>query len=685
MNSFSRFLGRVSSQPKTVFCVILIASLWSFLWYWSWQVYLQSFIWLQLGVGLILFIIPGTSLYGILIKKTKISLGHFTFGFVISHLLFALLGTLARIFHLPFGRVKFLFCLTGLIFILQFLIPIIRDGIKIKIQAISSDQVLPLLMLFLVAGIASLIVIQRIVGDDDLTYLAYLTNWQHSPHLDFQDIVFGEAGFVHPRFWIMSAPFAQALLADITKIPGVLLLGGYYEPFLVILAVVSWYELARTLSFSRHVASASSILQLVFLLFLSDYLHPGASFFTQLSADKATAAFIMAPVFFQSLVQFLKKPTQGSGWIFFLTGLSLTFTHPVILAYSVFIVGVLILLNWGKISIQQKALTIAILIVVLVPHVALRFAGASSQAQIAYTSQDVLSESGTKNMVTQWDDTQFYGFNPAILDMNFPYADNVPLPLALLLRRGWLVFPFLAAVYTLKEIRENTGAQFLLACFLLGILVWIPFTGWIVGYFLSAYMLERALWLFPFGLSLVYIGLAIKDYLKVKNLRLNSNGLLSIITLIAVGMFALYMHEKNLPNIEKFTIKMKRYQGLATAGQELDRRISDSAFVVGSQQLNDFIPGISSKSKIITFRISQKSNMAYFSDAQREERISDTQKIFSSSLSPTAKMSLIEKYDIRFLFLQNFDLRRFEDFIESYPNSVEVTDIGGVILLEIYD
>lgn len=682
MNSFSRFLAKIPNTQKSLFGAVLVAFLWLTSWYWHWQAVLQSFIWLRLGIGLALFILPGACLYGLLTGRSILTFNHLTFGFVISHLLAALLGTLGRIVHLSFGSVKFLFILVGLIPALIFLNSFIHRGIKVNIRPMKIDQILPLLVLFLVAGIASLVVIQRVLGDDDLTYLAYLTNWQNSIGLNFNDIIFGEAGLVHPRFWIMSAPFAQALLADIARVPGILLLSGYYEPFLVILAVLSWYELACALSLSPRVSSASAMLQLAFLLLLSEYLHPGAPFFKQLSADKATAAFIMAPVFFQSLVQSLKQPAKRNWVTFLLAGLSLTFMHPVILAYSVFIGGMLILFNWKNTGAPQKTLAITILIIILLPQVALRFIDAPFQTEIPYTTEDILSQSGVENMVTRWRNTQYYGFNPAVLEMNIPYQERIPIPTPIL-ARGWLFFPILALLFAVKQAGKNTVAQFLLACFLLGILAWFPFTGWIIGYFLSAYMLERAVWMFPFGISLVYTALAIRDHGKAKHLLISPDGLLLIVTAIAIGVFALYINENNLPDLEKFTEKSQRYQGLAAAGQELDRRITDHAIVVGSQQLNDFIPGISSKSKILTFRISQKSNMAYFSDAQREARISGVKKLFSNAPSPEEKMLLLQKYHIRFLLLQKFDLRFFEDLIASYPGRVDVTEIGGVILLQI--
>jgi hypothetical protein len=488
----------------------------------------------------------------------------------------------------------------------------------------------------------------------------------------------------------MSAPFAQALIADLGNVPGILLISGYYEPFLVVLSVLCWYELARTLKFSPRAAGASSMLQLAFLLLLSEYLHPGASFFTQLSADKATAAFIMGPVFFQSLIRSMERPTKSSYTMLLLTGSSLTLMHPVILAYSAFIGGVLILLNWGRTAITQKVIIIAILAAILAPQIALRFIKLPSQEEIPYTSQDIPAQGGIENMVEKWGDTQFYGFSPSILDMDFPFSEKIPVPQPVM-ARGWLVFPFLAVIFALRKFRKQVSAQFILACSLLGVLAWFPFSGWIIGYFLSAWMLERALWLFPFGLSTVYALSGVRDIIRARiyvNRPIDASPSSSYwplltIAFLTLGLFLLYMRENNLPDFEKFSAKSQRNRGLADAGQELNRLISDEAYVVGSEQLNDLIPGVSPKSKLITFRISQPSNMPYFSNAEREERISDTNTLFLKVPSPEDKMSLLEKYDVRFLLLQSFDLRLFEDLIAAYPDKVKKIEVGGVVILQV--
>ena len=682
-----KYLGENFKSWKAISAIIISALAWLLLWYFPWQDKLHHIYWLQLGIGLLIFILPGFCIYGILSEYPSVGFSQITFGFAISNLLFAVLGAIGRLTHLSFEFILFLMMAFGLIFLILYVPRLINQGIKSHRKQYKFEYLLVLLSIMMIFVLVGLIVIQRTLSDDDLTYLAYQNIFQHAVSLDFNFPVLDESHLASPRFWLMSVPLTQAFLAAISKMPGILTLGGYYEPFLVLLSVLSWYELATTLKLPPRAANASVILQLIFLLLLSEYLHPGSPYFNQLSTDKATAAFVLAPIFFQSLIKFLEYRTRNNMFLFLFTGLSLTFMHPIILAYAVFI-GSIILLSTNKKSFRKNLIPVIIFIIILSPQIAIRFVTVPDAGPASFDSEVILNQSGSDQLITQWGNN-LYGFNLDILSIKLPYEENIPLPEPII-KWGWLLIPALAFFLAIQQ--DNILARFIVASFLLCFLAGLPLTGWIIGYFLNGRMLARSVWLFPYGLSSVYLFMALRDRIKgttimrkykISNISVSSNWLLFTLMVMTFALFSLYIHEKNFLDLEKFLNKSQRYQGLATAGQELDRRISDSAFVVGSPQLNDLIPGVSAKSKIITFRIAQKSNMPYFSDAQREERISDTQRLFAKSPSPADKMLLIEKYDIRFLFLQNFDLRLFEDFIESYPDRITITDAGGVILLEI--
>ena len=676
---------------KQTLVAVLITFAWLFLWFYPWQAEMHHIYWLQLGVGLAVFIVPGLCVYGLLTDRPNFEFNHITFGFVISHLIFALLGTAGRLINLSFEILSFLMMALGLILLLTYLLPIINRGIKFQMDRERSAYFLSIIPVLLISLLTGLIVIQRILSDDDLTYLAYITNWQHSTHLDFNDLVFGERQLVSIRFWLMSAPFAQALLADISKMPGILIAGGYYEPFLVILSVLCWYELARALKLSPRAASASVILQLSFLLLLSEYLHPGAPFFTQLSTDKATAAFILTPVFFQSLIRLLEGKTWKKLLLLLVTGLSLSLMHPIILAYSVFIGGMFILFKKKDREVGTKLTSTAILVLILIPHIVIRFADTPEIDPVSFDPEVVLNKSDTDNLVTRWGDTRYYGFNTSILTMKFPDEGSIPLPEPIL-RWGWILVPLTAVMVSLKR-RDNGVAQFILSCFVLCFLAGFPLTGWIFGYFLNARMLARSVWLFPYGLSALYAILIIRDYIRtgqsaksssMENPITLSNWSLLALTIIAIGLFLLHMRENNLPDFGRFNDKMQRYQDLAVAGRALDQQITGQAYVIGSPNLNDLIPGLSWKSNLVTFRISNPSNMYYWTSEQRDERISDSQKLFSRSASAEEKMGILEKYDVQFLFLRPFDLQLFNELLDSYPDRLETSEAGGVVIIRIH-
>ena len=76
--------------------------------------------------------------------------------------------------------------------------------------------------------------------------------------------------------------------------------------------------------------------------------------------------------------------------------------------------------------------------------------------------------------------------------------------------------------------------------------------------------------------------------------------------------------------------------------------------------------------------------MAYFTPAERDERIADAQTIFSKAISPEDQMLLLNKYDIRFLILDRGDLDLFNDLIANYPDQVTATEIEWIYLIQIY-
>ena len=200
--------------------------------------------WLQLCLALLIFIVPGLCIYGLIQDRPAGGLNYVTFGFVISHLLLAVFGTLGRLVHFPFAVLKHGSMGLSLVLLLLYLIP--RLG-SLRLEFSKFGKLLSYWPLILAALLVALMTIQRVLSDDDLSYLSFLTNWQNSPALNFNDVFFGADKLVSVRFWLISTPFSQAYLSALSGLPGIFVVGGYYEPFLAVLSVCSMYALARTL------------------------------------------------------------------------------------------------------------------------------------------------------------------------------------------------------------------------------------------------------------------------------------------------------------------------------------------------------------------------------------------------------------------------------------------------------
>lgn len=668
---------------------------WLFLWFAPWSDWFETNLWIKVGIALGIFILPGAFLYLILSRDDATNLCFISLGFILSHLLMGILGTTGRIFHLPFSFVVDIYMGLGLLFIIINFLS--KDHAINKILPSRSSIVRSLRYwpIAIIAVLTTLMTIQRVISSDDLAYLAHLTNWQNMPNLNFSDVYFDSTKIESTRFWIVSSPFSQAFLTDIGKIAGLILISGYYEPFLALISIICFYDLARTLGLSHRFAMISVALQITFMALLSDYLHPGAPFFHQLSTDKATAAFIFTPVFVSSAFQVLKKSTNSSVSIFLLTGLSLTFLHPVISAFAVFIVGASFIFGSTQDNYKKNLTLVVLAMIILVPQIGVHLIRHEAQPTIPIDVNNLEQSQGIDSLINRVGNTPFYGFNPNILEMNIPYADRLPISTRIL-SWSWIIIPILTTVVSVKGVRNNYLNQYILAATLLAVLAGFPFTGWILGYFVSAWMLERTTWLYPFGISTIILLFAIWErttlgnHLKSwkvgihKKLQVEFTVLIEVsIWLVSTLLILLVMRKQGLPNITRLQNSTQRHQELVLLGQQIDKSAPRPVNVVGTDELNDFIPALSWKAKVISYRPEDLTYPYFYSEEEKSTRWSDRQAIFSREISPDERMEIIKKYNIRYIVLESYRFGKVKDLITTYPLNFNTHSFGRYILIEI--
>src|SRR5215216_3844052 len=219
--------------------LLLLTLPWILLWLLPWALWLDALPWVRLGISILVFAAPGIGLSLLLLGKQLNLATHVVSGLAISVLLVGSLGLLGRLLNLPFSYIKPVFALTGLIVLILLMIHSRFEPQFYKPKRFSMITLALLLSMF-VLGITTNL--RSRFGGDDLSYLAHLTNWQHAQPLGFQDVVFGIGNLDPIRFWFAMLPMNWAFLAEISNLHGLLLLGIYLEPYLVVIAILTIYS-----------------------------------------------------------------------------------------------------------------------------------------------------------------------------------------------------------------------------------------------------------------------------------------------------------------------------------------------------------------------------------------------------------------------------------------------------------
>ncbi|HEX6032952.1 MAG TPA: DUF6077 domain-containing protein, partial [Anaerolineales bacterium] len=552
----------------------------------------------------------GISLF--LLDKRLSLLAHFTSGLTISVLLVGSLGLIGRLFNLPFSYIVPVFALTGLI-VLAVLIN--RSRLASQLYKPKKFSLLTLALLLFMFAVGVIRNIHSPFAGDDFSYLAHLTNWQYAQPLSFQEVVFASGNLDPIRFWLAMFPMDLAFLAETSNLPGILLLGFYLEPYLIVIAILAIYNLYEDFLESEPLTIAALLLHFTFFVLLQAGRQPGSTFFVRISEDKVFAAFILAPAFFLALRHFLELFTIRSGMMVFLCGFSLALTHPIILAYSIFIAGV----YTGIVAITERnykklGITMALLIIPIVPSIFLRFIDGPLTTRYVINLQSALDIYGqfTDTRLSYIEGTPFYGFDLErirILDQTGTSNQQDPVQTFFSWSYLWLVI--LGFLWSLFNLKQKPIAPFIAATSLLLLLCGIPYTGWLVGYFVSSGMLWRSPWLVPIGLIGIVLLVELFKFVMQKRsflvqLPKFSERVILIpalaICIFLTSYFFLQRYITGLPAIPDANIKKSRLENLASLGVYLEKNLEQPSIFVASTELMNNLPGLSSKSKVVYFR-----------------------------------------------------------------------------------
>jgi len=673
--------------------LLLSIILWMLFWIVPWANWLDDLPWVRLGLSLLFFAIPGIVISMLLAGANFGLLRHFISGLALSVLIISILGILGRLLNLPFPFIKTAFALLGLVILVLLLRKPERQFYKPK-SSLSATSLFILLVLIVFGIVINLL--SRTTGDDQ-TYLAYLTSWQHATPLNLQEVFYGSGYMDSIRFWLAVFPMSLALLAEMSNLSGLLLIGFYLEPFLIVIAILVAYDLYEYVLRSELLAIASVVLQFTFLFLLRGYQQPGLTFFNRLSEDKVFGAFILFPVFFLAACFLLEKFNKQSMAFFLLTGMSLALTHPVILAYGDFIISVYTVIVMGlKKEYKQAGIMLLLLIVIILPVGLLRFIHVSSASTIPYDLDSALAiGAGIETRIKYLAGTPFYGFNLDRIRIQF----QVDIP------KGWLesIMSYsyiwivgIGFLWSIVNIKKYIFSPFIAASASLVLLSAIPYTGWLIGYFVSARMLWRIPWLVPIGLIAVVL---LSELLRFIITRLPVHLVTRIMPervtfglvigigsiLIAYSSLNIYKADwKALAGINEYYNTLK---SLSALGNDLETKIEQpSVFLTPTQSSNeltglftqslmDYLPGISSKSKVAIFR---GSRAPYIKNPEKLPLVFSSDK----SVSYRQRINILKNNHIQYVLI---DDRALSEYYSGAPQFFDIDTIGNYWLLQLHE
>jgi hypothetical protein len=660
---------------------ILIFVFWAFLWLFPWAIWLNAFPWVRIALALVSFILPGMAGSMFLIQDRFTLMTHFVGGLALSISLTAVLGLAGRIFHLPFAFIKPVFILAGSIFLLLVLVSFSRGYSLYKPQKITWVTWSLLFGMMLYAFISS---VGHGMGDDDFTYLAYLTNWQHAQSLNFNEVVLSTGGVEGARFWSAMFPVSMAFLASISNVHGLLFLAYYIEPFIVVIALLSIYNLYEDVLQNAYLSIAALIVHFSFFLLLYRYRQIGHMLFVRASEDKVFMAFVMAPVFFMALRYLCETINFRSVTFFILVGWGAALTHPIILTYAIIISGLYAFTLVFQRYYKKFAVVILLLGVVILPSASLRFVETPWVAEYIFDLDVPVSQPGSfdlesaretvmaEDIISFVDGTPFYGFNLDKVKIRWESEDAFNQSFGMQFFSFsflWVLgLAFLWSLFNLNK--KSAAAPFLAASALLVLIGAIPYTGWLLGYLVSARMLWRTPWLFPIGMAgVVLINELLRfifQYVNRESVRRYSTDVFTLGLVLALCL-PLFASEKRWERLPALANQEKQLQKFVDLGNFLENEIEQPSVFAAPRTFSDYLPGISSKPKVVFFRHETLSPI----DVKSEEL--DMLFLQDDDVSIAQRMNVLRKYKIQYIVV---DERFLRDYYAAYPEIFSMSRSG---------
>lgn len=580
-------------KNRTTFLLIIIA-FWFFITLFPWQDWLDGLMVARFLIGVTIYLVPGALTFLYLSEDKNINLRTFLGGFVVSIFATGILGVVARLFHLNFVFIHWVFALWGVSIILLFYYKPLNVTIKFENPAWWES----ILLALTVCGVIYFASINEppLIHDDAFTYNALIYYYQHAPTLDF---IFPVAlsRLEIPRFWIAYWPLVEAMISGFGGVDGLFVTGTLLPPLLACFSFIGIYTLGRTLGLPRAIAGAAILAQGFSLMRLTRYNQPGNLFFQRMTEDKVVAAFVISIILILFVVEYLNKPSLQKLILIGIAAFAMAFTHPVQFGMTCMIIGVYGLPSLFKKDLRGKYLWLIGMLaaVVLIPYL-FRFGGGEYSQTLSFSLEDVIENDEIARLGVRRIDivegAMFYGIS-RYLTVGLPYEAGL-----------------VSAIISLFFFWRNQAARYVLASFLVLGVSMLPYTGWIVGMFTTPFQLWRLTWLMPFGLAfafLLWFGFELIQKIKFFTKWIQWLQPLYYFSAFAVLIAAVvYVHPWAMGNVEKSNMDTADfYSNYVSAAAMMNELDVNSAIIIGGPDAvtNSVIPSLTMKYEPLVFRV----------------------------------------------------------------------------------
>ena len=386
----------------------------------------------------------------------------------------------------------------------------------------------------------------------------------------------------------------------------------------------------------------------------------------------------------------MDKPSKSKIILVIIGGASLELTHPVIMFLSVLIASGMGLISSITKKTRWQDLVVLFFIVasLMAPFGAIRLFEKGVVDKISY-NVETASASYEIEKYTNIVNDVFYGLNPEVL-MFFdippatPFYDEFQY---FRLLPGLIAA--LAGILALAKLTDGPLHWYVFTSVFVVLLATLPYTGWLLGYFISARLISRASWFLPLGMGGIVI-------LKSLLARINQNKkarLFKPLSYVLIIFCCLFVSPRImftiLPRIPSYFLLLEKNKQLAQIGAYIDQNTSGQVMAIALDSWDtQLLPDVSAHTRLISFREEKDYNPHnyFLSLDEIHERIDASNSIQSldQTVSADKRCAYIENYNVQFVLAQSDTVERFEKLISKCNrNNQIVFKTGDLVLLEL--